>query len=62
MKARMARWGALAAMLALGACATGGSEGYTRERDFSWEETGGGVQIWRYVGNATDVRIPPQIR
>ena len=55
----------LAALVFLGACATGGrGDGgqYTRERDFQWERNDNGVTITGFRGRSTDVRIPPYIQ
>ena len=57
---------AVAALVLFAACATGRGQGeqqYTRERDFRIERNADGtVSIIRYIGRATDVMIPSQIR
>ena len=66
MKNKPVLFVAVAALAALGACATGGQDfgGYTRERDFRWELLAGfnSVIITGYRGNDADVRIPSEIR
>jgi len=64
MKKRMSWWVALMVLMMLGACATSGKNAgkHTGEKDFLWREVAGGVMITDYVGKATVVNIPPQIR
>jgi len=38
------------------------SQHFDREGDFRWEIAGNGIKIIKYIGQNTNVRIPPQIR